>query len=65
MQFGNFVVDGHTYKNEESDLAGDGQFAPFYVFDIAAQDYLPGTFPTRNQAQAIADERNAASAWAR
>lgn len=54
----NFIVDGHEYDNEDSDLAGDGEFAPFYVFDIEGQDYLPGTYPTREAAQAEADRAN-------
>lgn len=44
-------VDGHEFANAESNLAGDGQFPPFRVFDVEAQDYLPGTFPTRIAAE--------------
>ncbi|WP_425902475.1 hypothetical protein [Agrobacterium radiobacter] len=46
-----FCVDGHEFENEESALAGDGEFAPFRIFDIENQDYLPGTYPTREEAE--------------
>lgn len=46
-----FVVDGHTFDDPDSDLAGDGQFAPFMIFMPAEQDYLHGTFATRAEAE--------------
>lgn len=47
-----YCVDGHEYPNEESCLAGDGQYKPFRIFDTDAQDYLPGVFDTREEAEA-------------
>lgn len=49
-----FVVDGHEFPNEESNLAGDGRHAPFYVFDSDAQDYVGGPYDTRELAQRAA-----------
>lgn len=46
------VVDGHEFPDEESELSGDGQYAPFYIFDTDAQDYLPGTYESREEAEA-------------
>lgn len=46
-----YCVDGHEFPEEESNLAGDGEFAPFRIFDIEAQDYLPGTYETRGGAE--------------
>jgi hypothetical protein len=54
-----YIVDGHTFDDEESDLTGDGQFPPFRIFMPDEQDYLPGTYPTREAAQAEADRLNA------
>lgn len=53
-----YCVDGHLFENEDSDLAGDGEFAPFYVFNIEAQDYLLPPYPSRAEAQAEADRLN-------
>jgi hypothetical protein len=53
-----FCVDGHEFDNSDSPLAGDGAFAPFRVFDIPAQDYVPGTYPNRDLAQDVADYLN-------
>jgi hypothetical protein len=49
-----YVVDGHEAKNKESCLAGDGQFPPFRVLDTDAQNYLPGTYKTRAEAEKAA-----------
>lgn len=46
-----YCVDGHEFNNVDSEMAGDGQFAPFRVFDTKAQDYLPGTYATRVDAE--------------
>jgi hypothetical protein len=48
-----YSVDGHEFENEESNLAGDGQFPPFRIFDINAQDYLPGIYASRADAELI------------
>jgi hypothetical protein len=53
-----YCVDGHEFPNEDSGLIGDGQFPPFRVFNIEAQDYEPGTYPTRAEAQVEADRLN-------
>lgn len=44
-------VDGHTYPDPESDCAGDGQFPPFAVFDVDAQENLLPYYLTRAQAE--------------
>ena len=46
-----FCVDGHEYDDPESNMLGDGQWAPFRVFDINAQGYLPGEYNTRQEAE--------------
>lgn len=53
-----YCVDGHEFDDPDSAFAGDGAFPPFRVFDIPAQDYLPGSHPTRAAAQAVADRLN-------
>lgn len=55
-----FCVDGHEADDIDSPFIGDGQFPPFVVFDIEAQDNLPGTYPTRSDAQEVADRLNKA-----
>lgn len=45
-------VDGH---DEADNLAGDGEIAPFYIFDATSQSYLPLQFPTRVAAQSALD----------
>jgi hypothetical protein len=54
-----YCVDGHEFENAESNLAGDGQFPPFWIFDIQAQDYVGPTYETREAAQAECDKLNA------
>ena len=54
-----YAVDGREFNTDDSPLAGDGKFGPFYVFDIDAQDYLPGTYTTREDGQKVADLLNA------
>jgi len=46
-----FSVDGRLFDNENSDLQGDGQFPPFYVFDQNKQTNIAGPFPTRERAE--------------
>ena len=41
-------VDG---THPDGTLQGDGEDAPFYVFDIAAQDWPAGPFDTRAMAE--------------
>lgn len=53
-----YSVDGHENADPDSPLAGDGQFGPFRIFDINAQEYLPGLFFRRDEAQIIADRLN-------
>jgi hypothetical protein len=57
-----YVVDGHEFPEPESNLTGDGKHAPFYVFRVDTQAYLPGAYATRHQAEAVADTLNSA-AW--
>lgn len=48
-----YCVDGEA---EDGTLQGDGQGAPFRIFDIEAQDHLPGVYADRatpEQAAAI------------
>lgn len=56
-----FVVDGHEFDDEDSNLAGDGNYPPFYIFDTARQQNLPGSYSKRENAQFIADKLNEAS----
>lgn len=53
-----FVVDGHEYPNADSNLAGDGQYPPFRIFNTDKQDYLPGKFNLRASAEAVAAKLN-------
>ena len=46
-----FVVDGHMSDNPDSDLQGDGQFPPFYVFDPNNQVNIAGPFHARERAE--------------
>lgn len=54
-----FAVDGHEYEDSDSPLDGDGMFAPFYIFDIPAQSYLPVTFSDRSDALSLVQILNA------
>jgi hypothetical protein len=53
-----YVVDGHEFPNEDANLMGDGEYPPFLVFDVDAQDYVGGTYPTRDAAQVEATRLN-------
>lgn len=57
-----FCVDGYETESRESNLAGDGAFPPFLIFNPPAQDYMPGAYPTREEAEAVADYLNRAVA---
>lgn len=45
-------VEGQIYSGPDSDLAPDGNFPPFYIFDSILQGHLAGPFPTREEAAA-------------
>ncbi len=53
-----YAVDGREYDDPDSPLTGDGKFGPFEIFDIKAQDWLPGQYSTREGAQIVADLLN-------
>lgn len=44
-------VEGHFFQNAESDLAIDGKFPPFYIFDSELQGHLAGPFDTKKAAR--------------
>lgn len=48
----NLCVDGLMSDDPDSPYSGDGQYAPFVVFDIDAQENLPGQYATRLEAEA-------------
>lgn len=45
-----FVDGSDTADSQNSVLQGDGKFAPFYVFDSLAQDWIGPAFRHRWQA---------------
>jgi len=47
----NLCVDGHEFPNSESNWMGDGQYPPFAIFDIDAQENLQPYYATRGQAE--------------
>jgi hypothetical protein len=47
-----YCVDGRVGDWDDAEYQGDGQFAPFVIFDIAAQRNLPGFYETREAANA-------------
>lgn len=53
-----YCVDGYESEDVDSTLQGDGQFAPFWVFDITGQRNIAGPFTTRKEAEAIALKLN-------
>jgi hypothetical protein len=53
-----YAVDGHETASPCSSLTVDGQHAPFRIFDTEGQDWLPGLYFFREEAQAIADRLN-------
>jgi hypothetical protein len=46
-------VDGCESDHEDAPYAGDGEFPPFVVFDIAAQENIALNLPTRNAAERV------------
>lgn len=48
-----YAVDGAVRPDDPDgpEFQGDGQFAPFVIFDIEAQENLPGHFATRAEAE--------------
>lgn len=48
-----FTVDGAVYPNDPDGplFEGDGSFPPFVIFDVRAQENLPGQYPTREAAE--------------
>lgn len=48
-----YCVDGLTHADPDTaEYQGDGQFAPFVIFDIQEQRNLPGEYETREAAEA-------------
>lgn len=50
-----YVVDG---THEDGNFSGDGESAPFVVFDKTNQTWLPPRYYSRESAQIVADELN-------
>lgn len=47
-----YCVDGLTHADPDTaEYQGDGEFAPFVIFDIQAQRNLPGEYATRAEAE--------------
>ena len=48
-----FTVDGAVYPNDPEGplFEGDGKYPPFVIFDVMAQDNLPGQYLTREAAE--------------
>lgn len=47
----NLSVDGHESESPNAALDSSGRFPPFHIFDSDAQDWLPGSYPTREAAE--------------
>lgn len=59
-----YVIDGHEFpldpaqmengdwRTADGVLMGDGQFPPFGIFDVEAQDYILPFYQTRAEAEA-------------
>lgn len=54
-----YIVDGHEFRNDESNFVGDGRYPPFVIFDVDLQENLPGEFGTRAEAEQVAALKNA------
>jgi hypothetical protein len=49
-----FIVDGHVCDDPEvCDLQGDGEHAPFRIFDVARQEHLAPRFSNRLAATVV------------
>lgn len=48
-----YTVDGAVYPNDPEGplFQGDGQYPPFVIFDVTAQENLPKQYPTREAAE--------------
>lgn len=62
---GRFIVDGYEFDDPDSNLAADGEFAPFLIFDIEQQDYVDVKFDDRTVAQTAADALNCGRSFIR
>lgn len=51
-----YCIDGLEFDDPDAAFTGDGQFAPFVIFDIFEQMNLPGEFATRAEAEAALDK---------
>lgn len=51
-----YCVDGLEFNDPDAPYAGDGQFPPFVIFDIAEQENLPGHYQTRQEAEEALDK---------
>lgn len=49
-------VEGHETADPDSNLLPEGLSPPFRIFDVEAQDYLPGTYTDRKIAEALCRE---------
>jgi len=53
-----YTVDGHDDETPDSTLSGDGEIAPFFLFDSERQEWLPTSYPTREAGNMAADRLN-------
>lgn len=49
-----FIVDGFDFDDPDSMQSSDGAFPPFRIFHSASQNYIPGEYQVRAEAEAIA-----------
>lgn len=54
-----FVVDGQESSDPDSPMVGDGMYPPFRIFEPDWQEYVPGNYATREQAEAVCERMNA------
>lgn len=47
-----YLVDGHEFPNEASNLTIDGNYPPFYVFDVDRQEHAEFGWGYRTKAAA-------------
>jgi hypothetical protein len=55
-----YCVDGRDSDDFDAPYVGDGEFAPFVIFDIDAQENPEGYYPDRATPQTIVDQLNEA-----